>query len=254
MYKNQNGFSAIIILISIVGIALITFSGWKVWQINYKPSPQVSSNTNSTKPHSNSLKPEIEQYQPVIPPGWLTYKDDKYGFSFAYPTEWGKTIDDAYPGGGYDASKDWLVHKVTADVRGKSAKGVFGQLNLDVNTKNYQEFRSGKAMTPYEYTIKDGKGYWTASATVDVEGDNYEPGDIYPVPVEKTINGTNIYKFYSNYEGIINAGWRFPVKDGIVTITLPQLGESDMFTGETTGDTDSYKKIATDILNSIDIL
>src|SRR5215203_1422285 len=156
------------------------------------------------------------------------------------------------PGGSFDATKDWLVHSASSEIERNSA-GIAGRLILDVNTKSYQEFRTQKAGTPHVYAVKDGKEYWAASATVDVEFDDYSPGDQYPVPIEKTIKGTNIYKLYSDYEGGVSAGWRFPVKNGIVTIWLPGLYAYNMVTGEITGDTDAYKKLHADILKSIDI-
>jgi len=251
---NQYGFGAVEIIIICLVVAVIGAAGFLVFKKLSGTNIEATSTTqDAAAPAKKKEKSPVTQaYVPVIPSGWNVYKSQQYGFSFAYPREWGDLSDESRPGGSFDATKDWLVHSASSEIERNSA-GIAGRLILDVNTKSYQEFRTQKAGTPHVYAVKDGKEYWAASATVDVEFDDYSPGDQYPVPIEKTIKGTNIYKLYSDYEGGVSAGWRFPVKNGIVTIWLPGLYAYNMVTGEITGDTDAYKKLHADILKSIDI-
>jgi hypothetical protein len=251
MKLNQKGFGAVGIIVVVLVLATLAFLGWFVLRKNHTAATTPSPIAKNAAPLTSESK--NQKYSPVIPDGWQIYKNDSLGFSFAYPKQWGEMVDEAYPGGAYDARDDWIMHKKTPKVSGSSVKGMSGSLSLDVNTKNYQEFRIAKAGTPLIYNYRDGKEFWTASGTVDSEYDDYKPGDVYDVPVEKTINSTNVYKLYSDYEGIVSGGWRFAVKDGIVTIYIPSLEESNMMTGEITGDTDSYKSLLTKVLNSINI-
>lgn len=75
MKRYKRGFSTIEIAIVMIVIVLMGVVGWRAYV-----SMQSSDSSDST----TSQHDEAE-----IPEGWVRYENSEYGFSFAYPVEWG---------------------------------------------------------------------------------------------------------------------------------------------------------------------
>lgn len=66
MKKAQRGFENAKVLIIVAAVLLLAIGGWYAYDRSAQPTPK--SDTGSS---------------------WFKYKDDKYGFSFDYPSAWG---------------------------------------------------------------------------------------------------------------------------------------------------------------------
>ncbi len=254
MKKNQNGFSLPHILLFLVVVAVLGFAGWRVYDAQKNANGSLSDVGDSNKVVKQEKKEAA--YKPVIPDGWKTYTNSEYGFSFAYPQEWGD-LQSAAPGHGSDYDPYWLLFLKSANIDQRDKYGIEGSLMMSVVSLDFKEFRIVKAGTPLEYKTEDG-GHWVASTKVDLESDDLKPGDKALVPVEKKINGTDIFRVEGNYECDQNAEWWFATKKGIIQISMPHFNK---YVGDSTGVCSSTGQVSEEywqntykqILDSIDI-
>jgi hypothetical protein len=255
MKKNQNGFSLPHILLFLVIVAILGFAGWRVYDAQKNANNSLSNASNANEVVKQEKKEDT--YKPVIPEGWKTYSNNEYGFSFAYPQEWGN-LEAAAPGLGTDYDPYWLLLQKSGTIDQREKYGIKGTLTVAVVSFDFKEFRTVKAGTALEYKADDG-GHWIASTKVDLEFDDFKPGDKVSVPVEKKINGTTIFRVEGGYECDQNAEWWFATKKGVVQIAMPRFNK---YVGESTGVCASTKQVSEEywrniykqILYSINIL
>lgn len=82
--KDEQGFSAVEVLLVLVIVVLIGVAGWFVYKNYHKTT--AASVTTTIK--STPVKP-VTPTQPVNPyAGWKTYCDSVYGYCFEYPPTW----------------------------------------------------------------------------------------------------------------------------------------------------------------------
>lgn len=81
--RVQSGFGVVEVVIVVVILAAIGFTGWYVWQAQNRSSGQQPS-TNEPAPVQNPQA--TDPYE-----GWKTYCDDAAKACFKYPTEWALT-------------------------------------------------------------------------------------------------------------------------------------------------------------------
>ena len=100
---NQRGFHIWLIPLIIVLIGIIGFTGWYVWDANKSTSnlPENTTNTDNT-PTPTPTTALVTTPTPATTPA-TTYNDDKYGFSFDYPSDAAIKITDG-PQEGSDLS------------------------------------------------------------------------------------------------------------------------------------------------------
>jgi|GEM_PF-2321166 len=85
--KNSLGFSVLHLLLVVVIIGMVCGTGWFVWKANRSATRDYKVDSTSTSPApKETAKDNSEQ---TIPEGYTTYTNADYGFSFAYPKEWG---------------------------------------------------------------------------------------------------------------------------------------------------------------------
>jgi hypothetical protein len=244
MNKNQKGIGAVEILLILVIIGILSGTGWYVYNSNKKTNYLLNSAENTKILNPKSIKKNTENnrysYKPIIPNGWKVYNNSEYGFSFAYPQEWGN-LQTTKPGLGSDYDPYWLLYTQSRQIDQHDSSGIKGNLDVSVVSMNFKEFRTVKAGTPLEYVNKGSSEFWIASTKVDVESDNYKPGDKVPIPIEKKINSKSIFHIEGNYECNQNAEWWFAAAKGIVQIAMPRFSPIG---GEPTGVCSGTKQIS----------
>ncbi|MDB5169988.1 MAG: hypothetical protein JWN82_384 [Candidatus Saccharibacteria bacterium] len=82
--KNSDGFSALHILLMLVTVGIVGFTGWYVWNANNKADESLKDTTSAssaTKPAP--AKKAVEPYA-----NWQAYSSTVGNFTFKYPAEW----------------------------------------------------------------------------------------------------------------------------------------------------------------------
>ncbi|MEI9913935.1 MAG: hypothetical protein WDN66_02945 [Candidatus Saccharibacteria bacterium] len=86
MRLNNKGFGAIGVLIIVVVIFAIGFSGWAVYHHNHKTKPVVTTKTTANTKQNSSTKKTTQQTNPYA--GWQTYTSSVGSFALKYPSTW----------------------------------------------------------------------------------------------------------------------------------------------------------------------
>jgi hypothetical protein len=94
--KDQKGFSAIEILLVVVGAGIIGFVGWHVWSKNHEAKEPVKQNSHAKK----SQKPTIT---------YRTYNDALLGYSIEYPETWSMKTSNGTQGEGGPQISDTTI-------------------------------------------------------------------------------------------------------------------------------------------------
>ncbi len=78
--KSQAGFTAVHMLLILVLLGIIGFTGWKVYDAGKSAKPAESS----------TATPAVKKEESKIPDGFVEYENKELGFKFAYPKDWGE--------------------------------------------------------------------------------------------------------------------------------------------------------------------
>lgn len=97
MKANQKGLSVVEVLIVIVIVGLIGAVGWLVYDRQKTKTSETSNPQTSTsqKAEKTQLSNNSVEEKSSIPSGWITYENKDLGFSFYYPSEYGKVKEDS---------------------------------------------------------------------------------------------------------------------------------------------------------------
>jgi hypothetical protein len=82
---NSKGFSHLEVLLIIVVLALVGGAGYYVLKQNNKHQNSTSNQPSTTQTQTNSNTQTATQLK--------EYKNDEYGFSFQYPSDWNLSVD-----------------------------------------------------------------------------------------------------------------------------------------------------------------
>lgn len=85
---SQQSFGAVEAILIVVIIAIVGFTGWRVYDANKSTQVAESSTSVTTVPIEDS-KEVPKKPEPKIPEGMVEYKNKELGFKMAYPKEWG---------------------------------------------------------------------------------------------------------------------------------------------------------------------
>lgn len=84
--NRQEGIAHLTIIGLVVVLAIIGFTGWRVWKVRQDSQKYTESSNNSS---AKSLSNKKTEQKSTIPDGFVEYTSDEYGIKFAYPKEWG---------------------------------------------------------------------------------------------------------------------------------------------------------------------
>jgi len=85
--KNKQGFSSVALIIIAV---LVLGGGYWAWQKENNKIPHPITNTDEQVDTVNNIniEPPVPSTPSVDMANWKTYRNDKYGFEFKYPSSW----------------------------------------------------------------------------------------------------------------------------------------------------------------------
>ncbi len=84
--NRQAGVAHLTIIGLIVVLAIVGFTGWRVWKVRQDSQKYTESSNNSSAKSSSDKKTEQKS---AIPDSFVEYTNQELGFKFAYPKEWG---------------------------------------------------------------------------------------------------------------------------------------------------------------------
>ncbi|MEW6470589.1 MAG: hypothetical protein AB1458_16890 [Bacteroidota bacterium] len=120
MNSKQKGFSALVILLIIVGLGIIGGTGWYVFQANRSFNTSIDTSNNSHIPeHKSPNKPKTETVPEIK---WLTYKHDDAKLTFQYPENWTSKIE---RGDFYDNGHPFGISGTLTSPKGKELKWTY---------------------------------------------------------------------------------------------------------------------------------
>ncbi len=92
MKTNQNGFSALIVILILIIIGLLGVGGWYFWS-NQEDEQETTEPVATEQPEdSPSESSEPAEDTQLIPDGWVRYSNTEIGITFLYPQDWGEVV------------------------------------------------------------------------------------------------------------------------------------------------------------------
>lgn len=82
-YNNTSGIAPLVIILAITIVGVSAFAGYRIFDSN-------KSNSKPTEVPVNSETVKLPEVKSGIADGFDEYKNDKLGFRFVYPIEWGE--------------------------------------------------------------------------------------------------------------------------------------------------------------------
>ncbi len=160
IHKSQSGFSPVHVVLILVLVGIIGFTGWKVYDAG-KPTKMVDSNAVTPDAKKESNRAEENK----IPDGFTEYENKDLGFKFIYPQSWGevqvnKTETESLASGSSYRLSFLLKKEINASFRSKDWKmkeGVGGRggaywdapLTFSTATENAKDVVWNEDPVPY---------------------------------------------------------------------------------------------------------
>jgi Tfp pilus assembly major pilin PilA len=221
--NNQQGFSAVEAVMSLVIVALIIVVGFMVYKNHHKPTV-ASVSTTASKSSALKTKASSSAYS-----GWNNYKDTSGWFTLKYPTNW--TNDTAQAGStvseGLSQTSTTLSSNGQGELTPNSLHSQTGPDILTISTDTY----SGTIET----YLADNSGSTTQNKNLTLNG--YEAH--YEVD---TNSGGNTYRTYLVFN-----------KGKVATLNF-LLSTPTSFAGDPPQNFSQYSSVEDQIANSIDFV
>jgi hypothetical protein len=231
---NENGFSAVEIVLIIAVIGLVGVSGW-LFVDRQKDKP--SDSTTSSQPENNkstesTTKTPGPTFNP-LPNGWVEYKNNEKGFRFGYPGEWGTLKGSPLSTDDYKDDSKNLQGRVIAEVSAKA--------NYSVIASKY-----GATVKP----SSDGK-VWVVSEENPAAVDGYKVGDTYKTKDIK-VNGGTVIDLTIRDEDCTLPRYLLTLKDSYVLVSIPELCPAN-FVAISSANQNAYTKLTADFISSLTV-
>ena len=207
---------------------------------HHKPAAVVVPASHVMHPQTTPAKPAAFAPGAIVPADYTVYRDDQYGFSFAFPARWGRL-----------AGRDQLRYTL-------ETAGTLNNLQGSMELSHYgldAKFRpklsdAGPTLVP---TATDGTISWKVGDD-SAPGAGYKVGDTYKAAVARTVGTTTIYDLPLSDSGAIATMWVFATKQGYVQIVMPYLLAADAKQKmPSTADTAAYNQLKHTILQTFQI-
>jgi hypothetical protein len=134
LFKNQNGFSPLIVILVVLLLAGLGGAGYYVWDKNKTDNKKDNTSQNTDK---NDGKDEPHNEEPDPYAGWKSYANETYGVSFRYPAEW--RVDEGSAGGSSSATNQQYSINLKRDENVKYNTAIRIEI-LDQSLKATEEF------------------------------------------------------------------------------------------------------------------
>lgn len=190
MNTKQSGFAHAFLIIGLI-VALIGALGFVFWQNFIYKEPVVKN-----EPVVVTKKDKTEEQIESVPNGYTLYKDEKLGFSLAYPTEWGELKD---------TQTQSSTNRMGANgVSTKAVAGTNGGVRIAVYTKD-------------SFFTKAASGY-----TTKYQGDKVVGADAGSEVYEtlSPLEGTNVYTHNHGDTGFVAYDLFFKARDVVVYVNV----------------------------------
>ena len=241
MYKDQKGFSLLKILLTMGLLAITGFIGWSIWNANKDNDADLEPHTNLTIFEQSA--PEQIRTSPKIPQNFREYKNEAYGFSFAYPEAVGDIVS-----ADTQSNRNILVYEKSTDSPNTFSK--YTQSPLYVRVDNVEGFVVGAKKYGPILELKDDKWIVSAQEGGDVNNGGYKIGSEYETSLVTTNNMTKVYDFSYQYEGCYRAHWLFKSKNSFTSIMLPAVCADEIGTIPQNR-LDDYNSVAKQVLDTL---
>jgi hypothetical protein len=193
--NTQAGFSLPHVLLLLLLIGIIGFTGWRVYDAQKKTSKTLDNAANS----QNDVKAETKKPAAamVVPEGFVEYKNQELGFQFAYPKEWGEAKTEKGPETPHLANgSEYKISftsnsEVTAGVQSKDWKHR-EDLGHDGNPEDATSYVSPNLISDdslgdKKFTAPEGVIYGTGIAGIGCSGAGYI--------LQHVLNGNETYPY-----------------------------------------------------------
>jgi len=247
MHKDQNGFTAVEILITFLIIVLLGAGTWYVWK-NQQDKPTSATAQSQQRTESNN-KPRQEKKKVVIPDDYQQYTDSGAGFSIAYPKAWGELG----PTETIDKGNSRQTAKMDVPLRGADSEATLeGSFAIAVVEKEGFQLTTKKYGADIQSTLEDGKYVWRVMA-VNPADEADKVGGVYTPKVTTNATGLTLLDFTAGDEGTLGIRWILVTSDRYILISLPQRISPETFLGgpDAAGDKASYELLGKTILDTI---
>lgn len=246
---DTRGFSIRQLGVAVAVIAFMGASAGLVVRAIRADAPEKPIVAVEGKKVKEELTAKPSEFTPaaVIPEGYTVYRNDDYGFSFAYPSTWGQLTSS-----GKDIVATGDVTKIGSDTHGSLIVATYeaGQMFRPV------PYVSGPTLRPI---VAGGMISWKVVAVTPAY-DGYSLGDNYVAKVARVVpNGgagrdVSVYEFTTTKDGTTTTSWIFVTPKGFVHIAVPYLSEAyDYDNHPIPGDKEGYVSLKKTILQSIEI-
>lgn len=215
MKCNQNGFSAVEVVIVVLAVGLLGFGGWYVLYKNKSKETTGTSMSVTQKDATAEAKVE-ESYD--IPVGYTLYENKEIGFKFVYPEEWGKLTTKNSSGRALDLEGALIP---TSDPRYPTSLIVFSDKKSTF--KMMGRYRA-PVLSP---SLEANKIVWKVAESSEYFG--ITAGEVYErqPQVVRDSKGVTVYDFPAGHASAEWTSWAFAVGDYFVGIGLPQFNSMD---------------------------
>jgi hypothetical protein len=155
--KNQQGFSVLVLIVSLVVIAGLIFGGYYVWGKNKDEDDSKKNTTSQNSSKNDEEGPKDEEPDPYE--GWESYENATYGISFRYPADW--KVED-----GPVNSTDSATRQQYAVILELSEEFKYNETlnieildqNLDITTEWYDNYYAQSSLNEITKTVNELKG------------------------------------------------------------------------------------------------